>query len=220
MSSALRFVFTSANWSGADGIGERLLVHLSVSGRAVLTAIVLAVPLGLWLGHVRRGRVVAVAIANLTRAIPSLAILTFVVAAGWGIGFRPTWIAMTALAIPPLFIGALVGVAEVDDAVIDAARGMGMRGWQILWRAEVPLALPLLLSGLRVATSQVIATATLGAFVGYNTLGRFITVGRANGDDPMLYGGVLVIVATALLIDSALRLAARRSLRWRTASAG
>ncbi|HQF93638.1 MAG TPA: ABC transporter permease subunit, partial [Microthrixaceae bacterium] len=116
---------------------------------------------------------------------------------------------------PPLFIGALVGVSEVDDAVIDSARGMGMRGWQILWNAELPLATPLLMSGLRVAASQVIATATLGAFVGYNTLGRFITVGRANGDDPMLYGGVVVIVVTALLVDSALRLASRRSLRWR-----
>ena len=167
------------------------------------------------LGHLRRGRVLAVAVANLTRAIPSLAVLAFVVAAGWGIGFRPTWIAMIALAVPPLFIGALVGVSEVDDAVIDSARGMGMRGWQILWNAELPLATPLLMSGLRVAASQVIATATLGAFVGYNTLGRFITVGRANGDDPMLYGGVVVIVATALVIDSALRLASRRSLRWR-----
>jgi len=215
MDSAFEFIFSSANWSGQDGIGERLGIHLWVSFTALLAAGVLAVPIGLVLGHLRRGRVLAVAVANLTRAIPSLAVLAFVVAAGWGIGFRPTWIAMIALAVPPLFIGALVGVSEVDDAVIDSARGMGMRGWQILWNAELPLATPLLMSGLRVAASQVIATATLGAFVGYNTLGRFITVGRANGDDPMLYGGVVVIVVTALLVDSALRLASRRSLRWR-----
>lgn len=215
MGSAFEFIFTSSNWSGPDGFGQRLGIHLWVSLTALLAAGVLAVPLGLVLGHLRRGRVVAVALANLTRAIPSLAVLAFVVAAGWGIGFRPTWIAMIALAVPPLFISALVGVSEVDDSVIDAARGMGMRGWQILLSAELPLATPLLVSGLRVAASQVIATATLGAFVGYNTLGRFITVGRANGDDPMLYGGVVVIVLTALLVDTGFRLASRRSLRWR-----
>lgn len=215
MSSLFDFLFDSGNWSGENGIAVRLGTHLAVSVQAVVAAGVLAVPLGLVLGHLRRGRVVAIAVANLTRAIPSLAVLFFVVAAGWGIGFRPTWIAMTALAIPPLFIGALVGVAEVDDAVIDAARGMGMRGWQILWSAELPLAAPLLLSGLRVAASQVIATATLGAFVGYNTLGRFITVGRANGDDAMIYGGVVIIVGTALAVEGLLRVASRGSLRWR-----
>jgi len=215
MSSAFDFIFTGANWSGAGGIGARLGTHLWVSLTAILAAAVVSVPPGLLLGHLRRGRVVAIAVANLTRAIPSFAVLAFVVAAGWGIGFLPTWVAMVALAIPPLFVGALVGVSEVDDAVVDSARGMGMRGWQILWSAELPLATPLLMSGLRVAASQVIATATLGAFVGYNTLGRFITVGRANRDDPMLYGGVVVIVATALLVDSVLRLAAWRSLRWR-----
>lgn len=215
MGSALEFVFKAANWSGRDGIGVRLGTHLWVSFTAVLAAGMVSVPLGLWLGHLRRGRVVAVAVANLTRAIPSLAVLAFVVAAGWGIGFRPTWIAMMALAIPPLFIGALVGVSEVDDAVIDSARGMGLRGWQILWIAELPLAAPLLISGLRVAASQVIATATLGAFVGYNTLGRFITVGQANQDNAMLYGGVLVIVVTALAIDTVLRFVGQWSLRWR-----
>lgn len=215
MTAALEFIFGSANWAGRDGIGARLGTHLWVSFTALLAAGVVAVPLGLALGHLRRGRVVAVAIANLTRAIPSLAVLAFVVAAGWGIGFRPTWIAMIALAVPPLFIGALVGVAEVDDAIVDAARGMGMKGWQILWNAELPLATPLLMSGLRVAASQVIATATLGAFVGYNTLGRFITVGRANGDDAMLYGGVVIIVATALIVDTLIRVMSTRSLRWR-----
>lgn len=215
MSGLLEFLFDTANWRGANGFGARLATHLWVSFTAVLAAGVIAVPLGLALGHLRRGRVVAVALANLTRAIPSLAVLAFVVAAGWGIGFRPTWIAMIALAVPPLFIGALVGVAEVDDAVVDAARGMGMRGAQILWNAELPLAIPLLLSGLRVAAGQVIATATLGAFVGYNTLGRFITVGRANQDDAMLYAGVVVIVATALVVDGGIRLAATRSLRWK-----
>jgi len=217
MSSPLTFLTEASNWTGPDGIASRLGTHMWVSLTAVLAAAVVALPLGVYLGHIRRGRVAAVAIANLTRAIPSFAVLAFVVAAGGGIGFKPTWTAMVALAIPPLFISALVGVAEIDDAVVDAARGMGMRPRQILTLAEIPLAVPLLLSGLRVASSQVIATATLGAFVGYNTLGRFITVGRANRDDAMLYGGVIVIVGTALIVDQLLRLAAKRSLQWRKA---
>lgn len=215
MSSPAGFLTDPANWSGLDGIGVRLGTHMWVSFTAVAAAAAVSLPIGLTLGHLRRGRLAAVSIANLARAVPSFAVLALVVAAGGGIGFVPTWTAMFALAIPPLFISALVGVAEIDDAVIDSARGMGFTALQILRTAEIPLAVPLLLSGMRVAFSQVIATATLGAFVGYNTLGRFITVGRANRDDGMLYGGVVVIVLTALLVDSLLRLAARRSLRWR-----
>lgn len=215
MSELIDFLTAGANWSGQNGIAVRLGQHLWVSFTAILAAALIALPLGFWLGHLGRGRVVAVTLVNLTRAIPSLAVLAFVVAAGGGIGFRPTWVAMVALAAPPLFVAALVGVAEVEPAVVESARGIGMSGWQILRAAEVPLAMPLVLSGLRVASSQVIATATLGAFVGYNTLGRFITVGRANGDDGMLYGGVVIIVATALAVDVALRLVGGTSLRWR-----
>jgi osmoprotectant transport system permease protein len=215
MSSPAGFLTDPANWSGHDGIAARLGTHMWVSLTAVVTAAAASIPLGMVLGHLRRGRVVAVSLANLTRAIPSFAVLAFVVAAGGGIGFVPTWTAMVALAIPPLFISTLVGVAEVDDSIVDAARGMGMSGAQILRRAELPLAVPLVVSGVRIAFSQVIATATLGAFVGYNTLGRFITVGRANRDDGMLYGGVIVIIATALLVDGLLRLAGRKSLQWR-----
>lgn len=215
MSGPVDFLTTADNWAGPNGIVARLGDHMWVSVTAIAAAAAISVPPGLLLGHLRRGRVVAVSLANLTRAVPSFAVLAFVVAAGGGIGFRPTWVAMVALAVPPLFVGALVGVSEVDDAVVESARGMGMRPTQILWRAEFPLAAPILLSGVRVAASQVIATATLGAFVGYNTLGRFITVGQANQDDGMLYGGVIVIVATALAVDGAFRLLGRRSLRWR-----
>lgn len=214
--SPFQFLTDPHNWSGPDGIATRLGTHLWVSGTAVVASIAFALPLGAALGHARRGRVVAVAVANLTRAIPSLAVLAFVVAAGWGIGFLPTWIAMVALAVPPIFVGSLVGVADVDNAVVDAAKGMGLRGHQILLRVELPIAVPLIASGIRVAAGQVIATATLGAFVGYNTLGRFITVGRANRDDAMLYGGVVVIVVTALATDLCLRLVATRWTRWQS----
>ncbi|MEZ5322096.1 MAG: ABC transporter permease [Microthrixaceae bacterium] len=205
MSGPVEFLTTAANWAGNDGIGARLATHLWVSVLAVGAAAVVALPTGIAIGHTRRGRDLAVAVTNLSRAVPSLAVLAFVVAAGWGIGFVPTWIAMFALALPPLFVGAVTGVSEVDPAVVDAAVGMGMSASQVVRSVEIPLALPLVVSGLRVAVGQVIATATLGAFVGYNTLGRFITVGRANGNDGMLYGGVVVIVALAVAADSALQ---------------
>lgn len=214
-SSVFEFLTTADNWAGANGIGTRLGTHMWVSLTALLATALIAVPLGVVLGHLHRATVIGVGIANLSRAIPSFAVLAFVVAAGGGLGFLPTWIAMVALALPPVFTGALIGVAEVDESVVSAARAMGMTPMQILLTAELPLATPLLMSGIRVAFSQVIATATLGAFVGYNTLGRFITVGRANRDDAMLYGGVIIIVVTALLADAVLRLIVRQSLRWR-----
>ena len=210
-----RFLSDSSNWRGSEGIGSRMMTHLWVSFLAISVAMIAAVPIGLWLGHRKRGSRLAVSVANLTRAVPSLAILAFVVAAGGGIGFLPTWAAMFALALPPIFVGAVTGVTSVDAAVVDAAAGMGMRPWQQLMKVEVPLALPLLISGIRIASSQVISTATLGAFVGYNTLGRFITVGRANRDDGMLYGGVLLIVVAALGVDWWFRTLESAATRWR-----
>jgi osmoprotectant transport system permease protein len=202
--SVWTFLTDPMNWTGSDGIGTRLVTHAWVSATAILTAALIALPTGFALGHLRRGRVVAVAIANLTRAVPSLAVLAFVVAAGWGIGFVPTWLAMVALALPPIFVAALVGVAEVDDAVIDAARGMGLRGHQILRHVELPIALPVVVSGLRVAAGQVIATARSACLSAGNTLG--VHHGRrANCDDAMLHSGVVIIIVAALIVDVVLR---------------
>jgi osmoprotectant transport system permease protein len=209
-----QFFTTAANWEGENGIGTRLLVHLWVSAVAVLTAAVIAIPFGIWLGHRRRGQLFVTTFANLGRAIPSLAVLAFVIAAGGGIGFLPTYVAMFALALPPLFVSAVTGVAEVDPAVVAAGQGAGMSERQLLAGVEIPLAIPLMISGLRIATSQVIATATLGAFVGYNTLGRFITVGRANRDDGMLYGGVVLVVSMAIIAELGFRLAQRWLTPW------
>jgi osmoprotectant transport system permease protein len=209
-----RFFTTADNWVGLNGIGTRLWVHLWVSALAVASAAAVSLPLGIWLGHRRRGQLVVTTIANLGRAIPSLAVLAFVIAAGGGIGFLPTYVAMFALAVPPLFVSAVTGVAEVDAGVLAAGRGAGMSERQLLARIELPLSVPLVLSGLRIATSQVIATATLGAFVGYNTLGRFITVGRANRDDGMLYGGVILVVAMAVIAELGFRIAQRRLTPW------
>jgi osmoprotectant transport system permease protein len=208
------FLTSAGNWSGANGIADRLVVHLWVSLVAVVAAATLAIPVGVAVGHRERGQVAATAVANLGRAIPSLAVLAFVVAAGWGIGFVPTFIAMFALALPPMFVSTATGVSGVDRGVLDAARGLGMTSSQVVRRVELPLATPLVLSGVRIAVSQVIATATLGAFVGYNTLGRFITVGRANGDDGMLYGGVVLITALAVIAELGFRALQRSLTPW------
>ncbi|HKY17242.1 MAG TPA: ABC transporter permease [Microthrixaceae bacterium] len=201
MRSLFEFLTTSENWSGTNGIAVRLGVHLWVSFLALGASALVSIPAGIAFGHAQRGQVVATGVANIGRAIPSLAVLAFVVAAGGGIGFFPTFVAMFALAVPPLFVSASTAVSELDPAVLEVGRGLGMRQHQLVRRVEVPLATPLILSGARIATSQVIATATLGAFVGYNTLGRFITVGRANRDDAMLYGGVVLVVTLALIAE-------------------
>jgi osmoprotectant transport system permease protein len=213
--------FTSAeSWRGDNGIWARLLAHVWVCLIALAAAGVLAIPAGLALGRRRRGQVVASAVANIGRAIPSLAVLAFVVAAGGGIGFLPTFVAMFALAVPPMFVSTATAIAELDRDVIDAGRGLGMTPVGLLRRVELPLASPLILSGVRIATGQVIATATLGAFVGYNTLGRFITLGRANRDDGMLYGGVILVVALALIADVGLRAVARAVTPWEARGRG
>ena len=214
MNGVWTFLTSAESWRGGNGIWARLVAHVWVCVLALAAAGALAIPAGLALGRRRRGQVVASAAANIGRAIPSLAVLAFVVAAGGGIGFLPTFVAMFALAVPPMFVSTATAIAELDRDVVDAGRGLGMTPLGLLRRVELPLASPLILSGVRIATGQVIATATLGAFVGYNTLGRFITLGRANRDDGMLYGGVILVVGLALIADVGLRAVARAITPW------
>lgn len=214
MSGLWTFFGSPDNWSGGNGIWARLAAHVWVSSLALVTAGIIAIPAGLALGRRRRGQVVASAVANIGRAVPSLAVLAFVVAAGGGIGFVPTFVAMFALAVPPMFVGTSTAIAELDRDVLDAGRGLGMRRIELLRRVELPLASPLILSGVRIAAGQVVATATLGAFVGYNTLGRFITLGRANRDEGMLYGGVILVVGLAVISDVGLRMVSRNLAPW------
>jgi osmoprotectant transport system permease protein len=216
MSAIWHFLTTSANWSGVNGIGTRLGVHLYVSALAIVCAAVVAIPIGMLVGHHPRAQLAATAVANIGRAVPSFAVLYFVVAANGGIGFTPTFIAMFALAVPPMFVATATGIGEVDPGVIDSGTGLGMKRGELLRRVELPLAAPLILSGLRIASSQVIATATLGAFVGYNTLGRFISIGLANSDNGMLYGGVVLVVALALIAEVGFRAIQRAATPWVT----
>ena len=203
-----RWFGDGAHWRGSDGIPHRLAEHVALCGLSLLVAAAVAVPVGVWLGHLRRGGVVAQNVANIGRAIPSFAILVVAVPLV-GIGSRPAQIALVALAIPPLLTNTYVGMITVDDDVRDAAQGMGMTGLQTVLRAELPLAGPLILAGLRTATFQVIATATLAAEVAWGGLGRFIVDGLAVRDDTEVVCGSLLVIALALAAEAGFALVRR-----------
>lgn len=199
---------TSVQWHGDDGIPHRFLQHLGYTALTVVIAVAIAVPLGLWIGHTGRLRGLAVGFTGGLRALPTLGLLTLVVL--WrGIGLTPPITALVVLAIPPLLAGAYAGVESVDRRTVDAARGIGMTEWQVLARVEVPLGLPLLLGGLRSAVLQVVATATVAAYIGLGGLGRYVIDGLAIRDYPEMVGGSLLVVVLALALDGAFALLQR-----------
>jgi osmoprotectant transport system permease protein len=173
-------------------------------------------PLGLYIGHTRRGQALAINLANVGRAIPSLAAIAIVVPftqmidPGLGFNLYPTVIAMIVLAIPPILVNSYAGVADVDADLVESARGMGMTERQILRRVEIPVAIPVIVGGLRSAAVQVIATATLGAIYGLGALGGYIVEGVAQRDDGRLFAGVVLVAMLALLAEGGLALAQRR----------
>ena len=193
---------TGEHWSGSTGVPARIFEHLQMSFGAVAVAALVALPIGLYIGHTRRGAFLAVSIANLGRAIPSFAILALAVPF-LGIGFKPTLVTLVALAIPPILTNTYVGVEGVDADTVEAARGMGMAERQILTRLELPLAVPLMLAGLRTAAVQVVATATLAALIGWGGLGRFIIDGFATGDRTQIVAGAVLVAAVAILTEVA-----------------
>jgi len=204
-----RWLLDGTNWQGGTGITHRLVEHLQYTGESVLIAAVIALPIGAVIGHSGRGKWL-IAVANAFRAIPSLGLL-FVVAmwfvsrlTGDAAYLVPTIIVLVILAIPPLLAGAYSGVSEVDPAARDAAFGMGMTGPQVLARVELPCALPLIFSGLRSATLQVIATATIAAAISVGGLGRFLIDGLANSDYIQMAGGAILVAALALVVDGVL----------------
>lgn len=197
-----------ANWTGAAGIPVRTLEHLQYTGLTLLIAILIAVPLGLFIGHTGRGQVVVVAVSGLLRALPTLGMLTlFVLLAGLGL-MPPIW-SLVLLAVPPLLAGAYSGIAAVDRSVVDSARSMGMTELQILFRVELPNALKVIFGGLRGATLQVIATAAVVAMINLGGLGRYLIDGLALADYGRVFGGAVIIAALALAVDGVIALAAR-----------
>lgn len=207
--AALQWLTDSASWTGPGGIPARLTEHLALSGASLALAMALAIPLGIWIGHTSRLTSLTVNLANVWRAIPSLALIALVLpitaAIDPQLGFKvyPTLIAMIVLAIPPILVNSQAGVAGVDRDIVEAARAMGMREGQVIRRVELPLALPAIMTGLRTAAVQVVATATLGAIVGSGGLGRYLVEGIAQQDDGMTYGGVALVVGLALAVEGA-----------------
>ncbi|MFY9887448.1 MAG: ABC transporter permease [Streptosporangiaceae bacterium] len=189
-----------SQWHGPDGIPVRVLQHLGYTALSVLIAAAIALPIGLLIGHYGRGGFTAVNIANIWRAIPTLGLLILLVVL---LGFSPlTWlIPLVALGIPPILVNTYEGVSGVDPDLKDAARGMGMTQWQVLWKVELPLALPLILLGLRITAIFVVATATIAAYIGLGGLGRYIIDGLASNNYGEVAGGAAVIVVLALAVQ-------------------
>lgn len=190
-----------SHWTGDDGIPNRVLEHVGYSALTVGVAAAIAIPLGLWIGHTGRLRGGAVALTGAMRAMPTLGLLTWFVLNIDGDLTAPI-LALVILAIPPLLAGAYSGLEAVDRQTIDAARAMGMTEWQILFRVEVPLALPLVVGGFRSAVLQVVATATIAAYTGLGGLGRYIIDGQAVSDYARMVAGSVLVIMLALVLDA------------------
>lgn len=201
------FLADSASWVGDAGLLNRTGDHLLLSAFALAVAAVVTLPPALWLGHRGRGGVVVGAVVNIGRAIPSFGIVAIMLPVslrfGWGIGYWPTFVALVALAMPPIFTNTYTGVTEVEQSVREAALGMGMTGTQLLARTELPLAMPVIWTALRISAVQVVATATLGAVVGWGGLGRYVIDGFAQGNDVFVFIGGVVVALLAILVDLA-----------------
>ncbi len=207
----------SSHWHGPDGIPTHLKEHLQYSLFALVVAGLIAIPLGLLIGHTRKGTFVVVAIANSFRALPTVGLLTFfyillaphIHGTGNTVYFIPSEIVLILLAIPSMLTNTYAGIDNVDPAVKDAAKGMGMQGGQVLWQVELPNALPLIVSGVRASFLQVIATATVTAYVGLGGLGRYLIDGLSQSDYPQMASGAVLVAALALVIDLILSIVQR-----------
>jgi len=222
MEQLLEFFTDPASWSGDTGIPNRLIEHLAIAFLAVLTASAIALPLGFYIGHTGRLQMLGINIANIGRAVPSYAMMVLLLPVMLGLApvlgydprlslrFLPIFLAMVLLAIPPILVAAYAGIQEVDRDLTESSRGMGLTERQILTGVELPLALPVLVGGFRVALLQVIATATIGAYLAGGGLGRYIIDGIARRDDGMLYGGVVLVAVLAIGTDVLLSWLQRR----------
>lgn len=202
----------SAQWSGGSGVPWRIAQHLGYTAITVLAASVVAVPLGLYVGHTGRWKNTAVLATGALRALPTLGLITLIVLLT-SVGLTPAIIALAVLCIPPLLAGIYSGLEAVDPATVDAARAQGMTETQVITRVELPLAMPLIIGGLRSAVLQVIATATVAAFIGVGGLGRYIIDGLAVRDTPRVLGGAIIVVVLALLIDALFAVCQRLAFR-------
>jgi osmoprotectant transport system permease protein len=199
-----------SHWSGEDGVIHRLAEHVQISLVSLLIAAAIALPIGIVLGHLRRGGLVAINVSNVGRALPTLAVLILLVQI-FGIdeppgvlaftASLPTLIALVALAIPPMLTNAYVGMTDVDADVRESATGMGMSGPQQLVHVELPIALPLIMAGVRTAAVAVVATATLAAYIGWGGLGRFIIDGLSTQDNVQVFAGAVLVALLSVVVE-------------------
>lgn len=220
--SVVSYLADGASWQGPTGIPVRLVEHIILAALAIATACLVALPLGFYIGHSGRLQLLGINLANIGRAIPSYAVMVLVFPVALaaaeplgydprlGLTFVPIFVAMTLLAIPPILVATVAAISEVDRDVVESSRGMGLTERQILARVELPLGLPIIIGGFRVATLQVIATVTLGAVLSGGGFGRFIIDGLARNDEGMLYVGVVLVAGLAIGTDLLLAWLQRR----------
>jgi osmoprotectant transport system permease protein len=203
----VRWLADPAQWQGSDGIPTRLMEHVWLSAASLAVAALIALPIGLWLGHTGRGHTLVINLANIGRALPSLALLAFALplafALGLGLGFWPTMLAMIPLGIPPILTNTYVGIRGIDPDLIEVAHGMGLREGQVLRSVELPLAAGLIIAGVRNAAVSIVATATLGALVASGGLGRYIVDGLARQDTERLFVGALLVALLSVATEGA-----------------
>ena len=211
-----KWLTSGSQWAGSDGIAHRLAEHLQYSLLATLIAAAIGLPLGLLIGHTGKGAFLAINLASFGRALPTVGLVVLVFLAS-GLSMWPVYIALVALAVPSIVTNTYAGMTAVDPDVKDAARGQGMRGHQVLFQVELPLALPLIMTGLRLALIQVVATATIAAYVSFGGLGRYVFDGLAQRDLVQVLGGAVLVAVVAIVLDLGLSALQRFLFRHRTA---
>jgi len=200
LAEVVQWFTTAAHWQGTNGIPHRLSEHLFMSAAAMVAAGAVALPAGILLGHANRLGGLIINLANVGRAIPSFAILVVAVQIV-GIGALPAFCALVALAVPPMVTNSFVAIRDVDPDVRESARGMGMNGRQVLGRVELPIAVPLVMAGVRTAAVEVVATATIAALVAWGGLGRYVIDGLAQRDFVQVFAGAVLVAALAVLTE-------------------
>ncbi|MGW5383406.1 ABC transporter permease [Nocardia sp. NPDC003963] len=212
----INWLLDSAHWYGPDGIPTLVYQHLFYTLLALVVAAVLAIPLGLYIGHTRRGAVLIAGLANSLRALPTIGLLILLVLV-LGPAFTtklayliPSLVVLTLLAVPPILTNTYAGITAVDAAAVDAARGMGFRSLRILTEVEIPCAMPLILSGVRSAVLQIISTATVAAYISLGGLGRLLIDGKAQSNYAMMAAGAVLVSLLALVFDLGIAYIANR----------
>ncbi|WP_327653990.1 ABC transporter permease [Streptomyces sp. NBC_00483] len=215
LSDSWNWLADSAHWAGDNGVWHRLAQHVTLTVVCLVISCLIALPVALVLGHLGKGGALAVNIANVGRAVPTFAVLVLLLLTPLGqYSEGPTVVALVLFAVPPLLTNAYVGMRGVDREVVRAARGMGMTGRQMLFRVEVPLALPMIMNGVRIAAVQLVATATIAAIAGGGGLGRIITAGFNLASTPQVVAGAVLVAVFALVVEALFELVERFGPGW------